>query len=88
MTFCKGPHGCCGGLVGCRSGPCTAGAAPAPASSGLTPASLQDSDGCTAAHKAAGEARKEVLDLILKKHPECAGVSDKRGKLPAVAAER
>lgn len=54
---------------------------------GADPA-LQDSDGCNAAHKAAGQARQEVLDLILQKHPECAGVSDKKGAVPESTATR
>lgn len=47
--------------------------------------SMQDCQGRTAAHKAVeGHANKgkEVLDMILEKHPGCANVSDHKGKLP------
>ena len=46
---------------------------------------MQDCQGRTAAHKAVeGHANKgkEVLDMILEKHPGCASVSDHKGKLP------
>ena len=48
--------------------------------------SMQDCDGRTAAHKAVEGPQvnkgKEVLDMILEKHPSCATVSDHKGKLP------
>lgn len=46
---------------------------------------LQDAQGKTSAHKATeknGESGKEVLELILKKYPNCADILDHRGKCP------
>ena len=45
----------------------------------------QDDQGRTAAHKALekdSDKGKEVLDIILDKHPSCAKVKDNKGKLP------
>ena len=45
----------------------------------------QDDQGRTAAHKALEKDAakgKEVLDIILDKHPSCAKVKDNKGKLP------
>ena len=53
-------------------------------SAGANP-SIQDCQGRTAAHKAIegqGTNGKEVLDIILEKHPGCANVSDNKGKFP------
>ena len=47
----------------------------------------QDDQGRTAAHKALEKNGnynngKEVLDMILDKHPNCGKVTDHKGKLP------
>ena len=46
---------------------------------------LQDDQGRTAAHKAVEkncDKGKEVLDMILDKHPNCGKTQDNKGKRP------